>query len=87
MSDSDPEHEGSFADRESTSPHSSADHVVGSFAGGQESSHEEHLRMGSFADTSCPGCQEVERNHAEHVRKGTFADSSCPKCQAAAAAG
>lgn len=84
MSDSDPEREGSFADRQSTHPHSSADDVVGSFAGG---SHEEHLRMGSFADTSCPGCQEVERNHAEHVRKGTFADSSCPKCQAAAAAG
>lgn len=87
MSDSDREHEGSFAEGQSTRPHSSGDHVPGSFAGGQEGSHEEHVRMGTFADTSCPGCQEVERNHAEHVRKGTFADSDCPKCQAAAAAG
>jgi ribosomal protein S27E len=84
MSDSDREHEheGSFAGGQSTLPHPAAHDVPGSFSEGQEASHAEHLRMGSFADTSCPGCQEVERTHAEHVRKGSFADTSCPKCQA-----
>ena len=87
MSDSDRQREGSFADGERTLPPSAADDVPGSFAEGQEASHAEHLRMGSFADTSCPGCQEVERAHADHVRKGSFADTFCPKCQAMGAAG
>ena len=84
MSDSDHEHVGSFAEgQKMTLPHTAADDVPASFSEGQEASHAAHLRMGSFADTSCPGCQEVERTHAEHVRKGSFADTSCPKCQAA----
>lgn len=81
MSDTDREQAGSFAEGQSTLPRSAGD-VPGSFSEGQEASHAEHLRMGSFADTSCPGCQEVERTHAEHVRMGSFADTFCPKCQA-----
>ncbi len=81
MSDSDRETPGSFAQGQSTLPEL-ADRVAGSFAEGQEASHAEHLRLGSFADTSCPGCQEVEKTHAEHVRKGSFADTFCPRCQA-----
>ncbi len=87
MGDSDQEHEGSFATGQTTLPHTAADDIPGSFSEGQESSHAEHLRLGSFADTSCPGCVEVEAMHAEHVRKGSFADSFCPKCQATGAAG
>jgi hypothetical protein len=81
MSGSDPEHMGSFADGERTLPHSAAEDSPGDFGEGQEGAHAEHLRMGSFADTSCPGCVAIENAHAEHERKGTFADSTCPKCQ------
>ena len=82
MGDSDHEHVGSFAEGQRTLPHTAADDVPASFSEGQEASHAVHLRMGSFADTSCPGCREIETTHAEHVRKGSFADTSCPKCQA-----
>ena len=80
MSGSDPEHMGSFADGERTLPHSAAEDSPGHFSEGQEGGHAEHLRMGSFADTSCPGCVAVETAHTEHVRMGSFADTSCPKC-------
>ncbi len=85
MSESDQDHKGSFAEGERTLPHSAADDEPGHFSDGQESAHAAHLRMGSFADTSCAGCVAIENAHAEHVRKGTFADTSCPKCQAVAA--
>ena len=85
MSGSDQDHTGSFAEGEQTLPHSAADDEPGHFSEGQESAHAAHLRMGSFADTSCPGCVAIESAHAEHVRKGTFADTTCPKCQTAAA--
>ncbi len=54
MSDSDHEHVGSFADGQRTLPHTAADDIPASFSEGQEASHAAHLRMGSFADTSCP---------------------------------
>ena len=85
MSGTEHEHVGSFADGERTLPHSAADESAGHFSEGQESTHAEHLRMGSFADTSCAGCVAIESAHAEHVRAGSFADTSCPKCQAMAA--
>ena len=78
MSGSDQEHVGSFAEGERTLP---GDDSPGHFSEGQETAHAEHLRMGSFADTSCIGCVAIESTHAEHERKGTFADSTCPKCQ------
>jgi hypothetical protein len=81
MTGSDPEHMGSFADGERTLPQSAAEDSPGHFSEGQERAHAEHLRMGSFADTSCAGCVAIESAHAEHERKGTFADSTCPKCQ------
>jgi hypothetical protein len=83
MSESDHEHSGSFADGGRTLPHSGDD--PGHFSEGQESGHAAHVRMGTFADTSCPECVAVEAAHAEHVRKGSFADTYCPKCQAMAA--
>ena len=82
MSGSDQEHVGSFAEGERTLPSGDS---PGHFSEGQETAHAEHLRMGSFADTSCAGCIAIERAHAEHERKGTFADSTCPKCQTMAA--
>lgn len=82
MSGSDQEHVGSFAEGERTLL---ADDAPGHFSEGQETAHAEHLRMGSFADTSCAGCIAIESAHAEHERKGTFADSTCPKCQTMAA--
>ncbi len=85
MSGTEHEHVGSFADGERTLPHSDADEAAGHFSEGQESAHAEHLRMGSFADTSCAGCVAIESAHAAHVRAGSFADTSCPKCQAMAA--
>ena len=84
MSD-DHEHTGSFAEGERTLPHSAADEAPGHFSEGVESAHAEHLRMGSFGDSSCPECVAIESAHAEHVRMGSFGDSSCPKCQAMAA--
>jgi hypothetical protein len=78
MSGSDQEHVGSFAEGERTLPSGDS---PGHFSEGQETAHAEHLRMGSFADTSCAGCVAIESAHAEHERKGTFADSTCPKCQ------
>jgi hypothetical protein len=82
MSGSDQEHVGSFAEGERTLPSGDS---PGHFSEGQETAHAEHLRMGSFADTSCAGCVAIESAHAEHERKGTFADSTCPKCQTMAA--
>ena len=82
MSDSEHDHLGSFADGERALPHSDADDSPGHFSEGQESVHATHVRMGSFADTSCPDCVAVEAGHAAHVRAGSFADTSCPKCQA-----
>lgn len=77
------EHEGGdFAAGERTVAHSEADDAPGHFSEGQESGHAEHVRMGSFADTSCPGCVAVEAGHAEHQRMGKFSDTYCPKCQA-----
>jgi hypothetical protein len=75
---------GSFAEGERTLPHADADESPGHFSEGQEQGHAEHVRMGSFADTSCPQCVAVEAGHAEHVRMGSFADTSCPKCIAMA---
>ena len=85
MSGTEHEHVGSFADGERTLPHSAADEAAGHFSEGQESADAEHLRMGSFADTSCAGCVAIESAHAAHVQAGSFADTSCPKCQAMAA--
>ena len=82
MSGSDQEHVGSLAEGERTLPSGDS---PGHFSEGQETAHAEHLRMGSFADTSCAGCVAIESAHAEHERKGTFADSTCPKCQTMAA--
>ena len=82
MSGSDQDHMGSFAEGERTLPHSAGDDSPGHFSEGQESGHAQHVRMGSFADTSCPECVAVETGHAEHGRKGSFADTSCPRCQA-----
>ena len=81
MSESDSEHMASFAEGQRTLPHTVGDDSPGHFSEGQEAAHAEHLRMGSFADTSCLGCVAVETAHAEHVRMGSFADTSCPKCQ------
>jgi hypothetical protein len=48
---------GTFAEGERTLPHSAADETPGHFGEGQEAAHAEHVRMGTFADTSCPNCQ------------------------------
>ena len=82
MTDSDHENGDSFAEGQRTLPHT--DDSPGHFSEGQETVHAEHVRMGSFADTSCPDCVAVEAGHAEHIRKGSFADTYCPKCQAMA---
>jgi hypothetical protein len=50
----------------------------GSFSegsGGETRDHEGHLLRGSFGDTNCPDCVNLQAGHAQHA-KGSFSEGS-----------